>query len=155
VGDPETLRLVHADLVNERDRLRDARKDVTVQLGPLPASAGVIIGLFAAFGREIERGWTALLFGLALVPFVLVMAISAYAVRRDPYRKAPGRPERESDSLAEEEWLRKVIEFERRTYQKLADDYERERWFLLLVQLLVGLEIVYLVLIAALEPYIT
>jgi hypothetical protein len=140
--DLETLRLVYADRVNERDRLRDARRDVTARLGPIPASAGVIIAPFAALGPDLERRWTALLFGLALVPFVLVMVISARALNEKSYRELFGEVEvpragSEHDVLAEEDWLRMMIAFEREMFPKLAE------------------QVVLLVLLTVLESIVT
>lgn len=153
----ETLRLVYADRVRERDRLRDARRSVTTKLGPIPASAGVIVGLFAALGPDIERGWMALLFGLALIPFVLVMVTSALTLRERSYREleteaeAP-RPGPEQDSLDEADWLQNMIAFERQMFPKLEKHFEQERSNLLRVQVLLGVEVVYLSLVTVLEP---
>ena len=157
MSDLETLRLVYADLINERDRLRDARRSITAQLGPLPASAGLIIGLFAAFG-DIESGRMTLLYGLALLPFLLVMLVSTLALRRNPYRKLTKREPQTAegdDLLPEEEWLTQRIALERRSYVDLEHDFEEERTSLLRVQVLLGAEVVYLVLITALRPHIT
>jgi hypothetical protein len=158
VPDLETLRLVYADLVAERDRLRDARRDVTARLGPIPASAGIIIALFAALGPELEHGATALLFGMALIPFVIVMAISARALRRPSYRELvsdlqAARPAADCDS--EEEWLTMMITFEREMYPRLADEFRQERSNLNRVQVLLGVQVVILTVLALVESYVT
>jgi hypothetical protein len=152
VPDLETLRHVYADLVTERNRLRDARRGVTAQLGPLPASAGVIIGLFAAFGR-IHGGVHAVLFGLALLPFAVAVVVSTLALRKDPYRRFE-RLREDADLLPEEEWLRLAIARERTIYPKLEVIFDNERRSLLWVQLLLATEVIYLVLITALRPYL-
>lgn len=160
MSDLETLRLVYADRVNERDRLRDARREVTARLGPIPASAGVIIALFAALGLRFERWWAALLFGLALIPFAWVMVISARALREKPYRQLAAddaevsRAAGEQDSLAEQDWLELMIAYERKTFPKLEKLFERERDSLLRVQVLLGTEVVILVSITVLEAIV-
>jgi hypothetical protein len=156
MAEQATVARVYEDLVNERDRLRGARRNVTAQLGPLPPSAGLIVGLFAAFG-DIESDLMALLFGLALVPFVLLTVVSAHALRWKSYREI--RKERgcytlDSD-LPEEKWLVTMIECELEIYEELETLYDRERKRLIVVQALLALEVVYLVVITALTPYIT
>lgn len=158
--DLETLRLVYADLVAERNRLRDARRDVTSRLGPIPASAGIIIALFAALGPELEHGATALLFGIALLPFVFVLAMSARALRRPSYRELVSdlqaeRPAADRDSLSEEEWLTMMVTFEREMYPRLVDEFRQERSNLYRVQVLLGVQVVVLAVIALVESYVS
>jgi hypothetical protein len=118
--DVNTLRLIYEHQVRERDRLRDARRTVTAQLGPLPASAGLVIGLFAGLSPNVEnRG----LWWAALALFLGVIAVSVGSSRVDPYRRAAaevdeprGEGLQPGDLLAEEEWLATRIEIERRLY---------------------------------------
>jgi hypothetical protein len=77
-----TLKLVHEDIVGERDRLRSARAAITSQLGPLPASAGIVIGLVGSLDHRVERGF--LIAAGAL--FGLVMLVSIRYSRLAPYR---------------------------------------------------------------------
>jgi hypothetical protein len=81
-----TLELKHDDMVGERDRLRGARAAVTSQLGPLPASAGIVIGLVGSLGHGIERGFLV----VAGVLFLLVMIVSIAYSRLLPYRLLRG-----------------------------------------------------------------
>lgn len=113
----ETLRLIYDDLVRERDRLRDARRAVTAQLGPLPASAGIIVSLFAAFLPQGGSPAYSILLGFALIPFVLILVLSSRASRRDPYRsmRKPAA-EMSEKSLSERAWLIERIAAERTHY---------------------------------------
>lgn len=79
---PPTLRLVHEDVVGERDRLRSARAAITSQLGPLPASAGIVIGLIGGLDHRVEHGFLI----AAGVLFGLVILISVRYSRLAPYR---------------------------------------------------------------------
>jgi hypothetical protein len=154
--DVETLQLIYDRLVRERDRLRDARRAVTAQLGPLPAAAVVVLGLFTALPDEIHnRGlvWAAL--GL----FVAVLALSTWGIGVVPYRRrcaevdAPAREDglRDEDFLPREEWLLELIKHERGVYYgtpreplSLQASFERERSTLIVVQVLVGAGVVIL-----------
>jgi hypothetical protein len=51
-----TLRQVCDNLVRERDRLRDARRSVSSQLGPLPAASAIDLGLFGSLGSVLKEG---------------------------------------------------------------------------------------------------
>jgi hypothetical protein len=82
-----TLELIHEDIVVERDRLRSARASITSQLGPLPASAGIVIGLVAALDHRVQRGY----FIAATVLFALVILVSIRYSRLPPYRLLRGR----------------------------------------------------------------
>jgi hypothetical protein len=133
--DVKTLRLVYEHLVRERDRLRDARRTVTAQLGPLPASAGLVIGLFAALSPDVEnRG----LWWAALALFVGVIAVSIISTLVDPYRRAAaevdeprGEGLQPGDLLAEERWLARRIAIERRLYYGEAEEAPSRRLRLL------------------------
>jgi hypothetical protein len=173
--DPETLALVYEDLVHERDRLRDARRQVTARLGPLPAAAGIVLGLFAGLPEHIQnRG---LIWG-ALGVFLVMIAVSSFAIGLSPYRRLikqldapPGKGPHEDDALPKAEWLRQRIQREREVYYgparrrednmrrlglwakpaTLEASFNRERWMLLAVQWLLALEVL-LLLLARLLP---
>ena len=162
--DVETLQLVYDGLVRERDRLRDARRAVTAQLGPLPAAGAVALGLFAGLPDNIQnRG----LVGFALALFGAALLVSAWGIRHDPYRRQGGQlgmPTREDglrddDVLPREDWLLQRIKDERLIYYgapaggaqepetlSLQASFDRERSALLAVQLLVAAEVVVLAL---------
>jgi hypothetical protein len=119
--DVETLQLIYDRLVRERDRLRDARRAVTAQLGPLPAAAAVLLGLFAGLPENVHnRGlvWAALILLIGLI------LVSAWGIRLDPYRRLSGQVDapttqdglREDDALPRKDWLLKRIKHERRIY---------------------------------------
>jgi predicted permease len=119
--DIETLELIYDRIVRERDRLRDARRAVTAQLGPLPAAAAVVLGLFAGLPDHVHnRG----LVWAALAVFIGVILLSAWGIRVSPYRRlsaqldAPTTQEglREDDSLPRKDWLLERIRHERRIY---------------------------------------
>jgi hypothetical protein len=146
----ETLRLAYEDRVREATRLRDARRAFTTQLGLLPASAAVIVSLFTAFATEIgdER-----LLALALIPFVLVVAIGAGFSQRKPYRAIRRELEEEVGRadwrrLSLEQWLIAMIVLEERIYLKLEQSLEWERRGVLVVQGLVVLQIAYVIILA-------
>lgn len=144
-GAIETLRLVHADLVRERDRLRDARRAVTAQLGPFPASAGLVVGLFAALQPHFHGHPTRIvLISAAVLIFALIVSVSFRGLRFKPYRElskitGEGLPEREW-LTAENERLRGLLDGD------LAKNFSRERNALLTVQVLLVLEATLLVL---------
>jgi membrane protein implicated in regulation of membrane protease activity len=119
------LELRHDDLVAERDRLRDARAAVTGSLGPLPASAAIVIGLAGTVAGEIPDWaiWT------TLALFAVIMAISVVSSRLLPYRKL--RAKREQDPRYElndrslttpESWLLRKIELEKAIYEGGPDE---------------------------------
>jgi hypothetical protein len=119
--DVETLQLIYDRIVRERDRLRDARRAVTAQLGPMPAAGAVVLGLFAGLPDDIHnRG----LVWAALAVFIVVILLSASGIRLSPYRQltaemdAPTTQEglREDDRLPRTEWLLERIKHERRIY---------------------------------------
>jgi hypothetical protein len=119
--DVETLQLIYDRLVLERDRLRDARRAVTAQLGPLPAAAAVLLGLFAGLPENVHnRG----LVWAALALFIGVILLSAWGIRISPYRRLSGDLDapttqdglRDDDSLPRKDWLLERIKQERRIY---------------------------------------
>ena len=86
-GDGESaLSLVYDDLVRERDRLRDARRSVTSQLGPLPAASAIVLALFGALGPDIHGRMT-VLFVIALLMLVAIAVVSSIAITYLPYRQ--------------------------------------------------------------------
>ena len=158
MSDLETLRLVYADLINERDRLRDARRSITTQLGPLPASAGLIIGLFAAFG-DIESG----------AHDTPLRARSAAIPTRNAgeHTRAAAKPLPQAHQAQASDPQKGTIYFPRRsgsprespssavatsTSSTTSNRSARASFH---VQVLLGAEVVYLVLITALRPHIT
>jgi hypothetical protein len=163
--DVETLQLIYARLILERDRLRDARRAVTAQLGPLPAAGAVVLGLFTGLPDDIQnRG----LVWAALALFIGVLALSAWGIGLDPYRLRGGEVDaptmedglRDDDFLSREEWLFARIKHERRVYYgttiggaqpsqseplSLQAGFERERSTLTVVQVLLAIEVIVLV----------
>jgi hypothetical protein len=149
-----TLRLVYDDLVRERDRLRDARRAVTSQLGPIPAVSAVVIALFGTLSDNISDSYSTLLFKVAIGAFILMVVISTIAVFRQPYRKLrekalgelPGGGQ-SLDGESEIDWLSTMIRLERKLTEGLERAFEWERGLLLVVQLLFVAQIVLLGLI--------
>ena len=149
--------------MRERNRLRDARRLTTAQLGPLPAAAAAVLGLFAGLPDEIRnRG----LVWAALVIFIAVLLVSAWGVRLEPFRRvggqldAPTRDDglRDDDFRPRTQWLLARIAHERRLYYgaspggagdaapSLQESFDRERTALLAVQILLAVEVVLLAL---------
>jgi hypothetical protein len=156
----DTLELIHADLVAERDRLRDAQRAVTSQLGPIPASTSVIVGLLAAVatgdGSESDR---VLVVGVALAFSIAITVLSIVWSRGEPYREMRQEmldeqqdrfgPERGWTVLA---WLQRRIDLERDLYEKLAERFNAQRTHLFIVQgLLLAEAIVVVALAVALD----
>ena len=115
--DPRTqvLENVYDDVDTERDRLRSARAGFTQRLGPLPASAGIVIGLAGAVGKDVEDGWLILAGGLfALLVFVSIVysGLTPYRLMRAERLSPSDRLDfwRESEDL--QAWLRCKIELE-------------------------------------------
>jgi hypothetical protein len=150
--DVATLRLIYADVIHERDRLRDARRAVTARLGPLPASAGLIIGLFAGL-RQIEGGRAEGLVWAAFGVLCLLTLISIAASRLRPYRseREKGWPEEglaPEDLRPEQDWLIEMIVRERRVYHgRLKKNFELERFGLDIVQFLLVVEVLLLLIL--------
>jgi hypothetical protein len=148
-GRIETLRLAYEDRVREASRLRDARRAFTAQLGFLPASAIVAVGLFGAASNKVDGQWLA----LALIPFVFALAVGAYFSRLDPYRTIRDDIEGEMKTdwlrLSPEQWLVAKIELEERIYPRLVESVDRERRGVRAVQLLVAVQLVYVIVLVA------
>jgi hypothetical protein len=146
-GDPTrrdagTLNLVYEHRVRERDRLRDARREVTARLGPMPAAAGIVLGLFAGLPDHAQnRG----LVWAALAVFVAMIAVSSFGIRLKAYRTLM-RDVPADDSLPHHDWLSKQIEHERTVYTALGRNFDQERTIFLVVQWLLAAEVVLLVL---------
>jgi hypothetical protein len=117
------LELKHGDLSNERDRLRSARAGVTGRLGPLPASAGIVIGLAGAVADRIDEWaiWTA--GGL----FVAIILMSWFNSSLPPYRalRADHVKKRgyhlDDPALDAVAWLYRKISLEHDIYGKLGE----------------------------------
>jgi hypothetical protein len=92
----KVLEKVYADVVNERDRLRSARAAVTRQLGPLPASAGIVLGLVGVASGAVACGF--LIAAAAL--FLALMLVSIALSSLTPYRLLRARKVLDYDSPA-------------------------------------------------------
>jgi hypothetical protein len=146
-GNDKTLELVYDYLVSERNRLRDARREVTSRLGPLPAAAALVFGLFAGLPDHIQkRGFV----WAALVVFLGLGALSAWGIRLKSYRGLTPANDpvkcRDQDRLGRTQWLVAQIARERDVYERLGNYFDKERKALLGVQVLVALQVVLLVL---------
>jgi hypothetical protein len=148
----ETLKFVYEDLVRERDRLRDARRAITSQLGLLPTASAVVVTLFGALSNDIHGGRSTLLFGLALAVFVVMVLLSMIAVfpprpyrklRKEALQKLPDGG-RGLDQEPAVEWLSSKIDLERRLTSRLETALGEERGALLLVEGLFLAQIVLL-----------
>lgn len=147
---PETLSLAYEDRVREAERLRDARRAFTTQLGVLPASAALVVGLFAASAADINER----LLALALIPFALVVAIGLGFGCLKPYRNIRREIELEVGRadwrrLSPEQWLVTMIKLEERIYSELELRLKWERRGVLVVQGLVVVQVVYVIALAA------
>jgi hypothetical protein len=152
----ETLELIYADLVEERNRLRDAQRAVTSQLGPIPASTSVIVGLLAAVatgdGSEVDRG---LVVGVALAFSIAITVLSLLWSGGPPYRRRRGELlEQQKEwrgpetGLAPEDWLQRRIELETDLYKELGARFDTQRIHLFIVQGLLLAEAIVVVALA-------
>jgi len=157
MADPETLRLVYDDLVHERDRLRDARRSVTSQLGPLPVASAVVVGLFGALSDDIH-GLMTVVFIVVLAVFFAIAIVSAIALGYQPYRNLRREAERASgwaddDARPADEWLSGMIAVERLVKGPLGKAFDTERTFLLSVQWMLVAQVLLLGLIAVVAAW--
>jgi len=150
--EPETLKFVYEDLVRERDRLRDARRAITSQLGLLPTASAVVVTVFGALSNDIHGGQSTLLFGLALAAFVVMVLIGTIAVfpprsfrklRKEALQRLP-EGGRGLDQEPTVEWLSSMIDLERKLTSRLETALGEERGALLLVEGLFVAQIVLL-----------
>jgi hypothetical protein len=89
----EVLEHVYRDLVSERDRLRNARAGLTSRLGPLPASAAIVIGLAGTAAGKVHSVWILEAAGL----LALLMSISTVYSGLRPYRLLRARHQQHFD----------------------------------------------------------
>ena len=81
----ELAKLRYEDVVSERDRLRDARAGLTSKLGPLPASAAIVIGLAGTVADKVEQ-WALIaaggLFAALVILSILFSSLRPYRIMR-------------------------------------------------------------------------
>ncbi len=81
----ELAKLRYEDVVTERDRIRDARAGVTSRLGPLPASAAIVIGLAGTVADKVEQ-WALIsaggLFAAIVIVSMLFSSLRPYRIMR-------------------------------------------------------------------------
>jgi hypothetical protein len=147
--DVRTLELAYEDGVHERDRLRDARRSVTSQLGPLPAASAIVVGLFGALSDDIHGMTTVIIYGVALALFVAIAAVSTRAITYEPYRVQRENAEKavgwtHDETLLPSEWLVGMMTVERAVKKKLESAFDRERKWLLIVQWMIVVQILLL-----------
>jgi hypothetical protein len=130
----QVLKQVYDDVLTERDRLRDARAGFTSRLGPLPASAAIVIGLTGATADQVDRGWIAfagVLFVLLVLVSTVYSGLAPYRLIRGPLQRKedrwPGSPDvtsfafgRDANNLAE--WLEAKIALEERVCGELPSE---------------------------------
>lgn len=157
MADPGTLRLVYDDLVRERDRLRDARRSLTSQLGPLPVASAVVVGLFGALSDDIH-GLMTVVFIVVLTLFFAIAIVSSIALGHKPYRLLRRDAERESgwtddDARHPDDWLTGMIAVERTVKGRSQKAYDTERTFLISVQWMLVAQVLLLGLIAVVAAW--
>ena len=121
----EALKLEFEDLRRENERLRDARSEITRQLGPLPISAAIVAGLVSGFTVDGKAHLNPTLAHLALGVFAAMVVVSIISSLLAPYRKLRDRVERQRtagtpadaksphDAETPTEWYERMIEVER------------------------------------------
>ena len=137
--DTRVLELTYTRMVNERDRLRDARAFFARQLGPLPTVAGVSLTLIVALtSDDADRWWLVALAGVALVAMV---GISFLSSRIPPYRELRKKAKVKGKSYGRAaetpaSWYEAEIELEKTLYGLLEHAVGRERRAVFAVQFL-------------------
>lgn len=91
----KTLELRFEDLRRENERLRDARSEITKQLGPLPLSAAIVAGLISGFTTSGKLHLNHTLTYWALVAFLLMVIVSSMSSVLLPYRRLRDKAENE------------------------------------------------------------
>jgi hypothetical protein len=123
------LKAAYEDARAENERLRDARRGVTRQLGPLPISASVVAGLVAGFGSESIQCELLLWIALGLLVLVLIPLSIIYS-NMQPYRALREDKEEllvKQKLLKQDERPSKIAEeLEKR---ELADPPTQVRWY--------------------------
>jgi len=173
IPDSDVLEKAYADLVSERDRLRGARAGFTARLGPLPASAAIVIGLTGSAADKVDAWW---LVEAAVLLAVLILISIAYS-GLPPYRLLRAAHQRELDPWGDDSradrlafgvhapdagaWLKHKIELEERIVGRLREDQafslkrdvdnlqdalDVERWASVVVQILFAETVFVLVL---------
>ena len=82
-ADLDTLKATLEEVRRERDRLRNAPAWAARQLGPLPAVAGISVGIAAAFSGHLHVGWLI----ATLVALLTMIVVSILYSRIQPYRE--------------------------------------------------------------------
>jgi hypothetical protein len=131
-GELQVLRLRYEDVLSERDRLRNARASVTGQLGPLPASAAIVIGLAATVADKAEQ-WSLITAGGLMI---LIVSASILYSSLPPYRIMRAKtqpPPRELGSPVasgndEAKWLKDKIALEQKIYGNLETSQHPRVW---------------------------
>jgi hypothetical protein len=124
----EVLEKAYLDVVSERDRLRDARAGFTGRLGPLPASAAIVIGLAGSAAGKVNPWWIA---EAAVLLALLIFISSVYSGLR-PYRLIRADRQRDLDPGPDDigfglsapdraTWLTRKIELEQQVYGPLRE----------------------------------
>src|SRR3954452_5944048 len=112
----KALRLTFEDLQRENERLRDARSDITKQLGPLPISAAIVAGLISGFTTTGKSHLDHTLTHWALGLFAAMVIVSALSGVLQPYRRLRDKAERTGPKPAEqttaEAWYEEMIKLE-------------------------------------------
>jgi hypothetical protein len=127
------LRLRYQDVLTERDRLRNARASVTSQLGPLPASAAIVIGLAATVADKVEMWALISAGGLMLGIVALSMLYSGLRPYRIMRARAEGKRSADLGSpvLPEDDeagWLDAKIKLEQTIYGELDTRQRPSLW---------------------------
>jgi hypothetical protein len=113
----EALELTFKDLQRENERLRDARSEITKQLGPLPISAAIVAGLVSGFGTDGKLHldqtvaiWALGVFGAMVIVSILFSAMAPYRKLRDRAERRLPKPEEAKDP---KDWYRRMIKIEK------------------------------------------
>ena len=114
----QALRLRFEDVRRENERLRDARSDITKQLGPLPISAAVVAGLITGFETTGKSHLDHTLTRWALGVFAAMVCVSVLSSVLKPYRRLRDKVEAKADgpkpgaAKSPKAWYEAMIELE-------------------------------------------
>jgi hypothetical protein len=148
----DTLRLAHAELVDELGDVRKEFATLAVNLQTLPAVGAVTLALFAALATlpTYQKPVASMLLVLGLVPFVILTAISIRELGRKPEGTEPLQLSQDEDRISLESWLVAHIGERRTEIRTLRGAIVLKRNRLALCSALLAGQVSYLVVVTML-----
>jgi hypothetical protein len=170
--DLETLKLAYAEAQSDLTTLRQRKESALRAVAAFPASAAVVIGLALTVKPDTEDVIVSVLYALGLVPFVMIVRRSLELTEilltlKTTWERVvaeSGEKEnvyiRDEDQLTPETWLVNRIVDARFYLQAEASSTEEgdvvpeEERILLSLQRLLAIEVLYLVAVSIVAPFL-